>query len=155
MHAIVVGAGIVGVACALELRRRGLEVTLVDRLEPGEACSFGNAGILASGSCTPVAMPGLARKLPRLLLDSKGPLAVRWRHLPTLAPWLLRFVRASAPERAERIADGLCLLVHDSVERHEALTEGSVARAFIHRSGNAAVGAVDARPGARLRCRRR
>ncbi len=133
MHTIVIGAGVVGVASALELRRRGLEVTVVDRLEPGEACSFGNAGILASGSVTPVAMPGIARRVPRMLLDRHGPLAVRWRHLPTLAPWLVRFLGASAPARAERIADGLALLVEDSLERHEALAAGGPAAALIRR----------------------
>ena len=42
----IIGAGIVGIACASYLRRDGHEVTVVDALPPGEYCSFGNAGIL-------------------------------------------------------------------------------------------------------------
>ena len=46
-HVIVIGAGIVGVSTALRARRHGLDVTLIDRLPPGDATSFGNAGVLA------------------------------------------------------------------------------------------------------------
>ncbi|KAG0780941.1 hypothetical protein G6F22_009815 [Rhizopus arrhizus] len=54
-HVIVLGAGIVGVCCALELQRRGLTVTLVDRQEPGMETSLGNAGVLARSSLMPSA----------------------------------------------------------------------------------------------------
>ena len=54
--AVVVGAGIVGVCAALELRKRGWDVTVVDRLEPGHGCSFGNAGIVAAQAVVPIAM---------------------------------------------------------------------------------------------------
>ena len=64
---IVLGAGIVGVCCALELQRRGMQVTLVDRQDPGRETSFGNAGILARSSLMPFNHPGLWRQLPRLL----------------------------------------------------------------------------------------
>ena len=47
-RAIVIGAGIVGVCCGLELQKHGFRVALIDRLAPGEGCSFGNAGILVT-----------------------------------------------------------------------------------------------------------
>jgi D-amino-acid dehydrogenase len=59
---IVVGAGIVGTSCAFVLQSRGYAVTLVDRLEPGEACSFGNAGVIATSSVVPLILPGTLRK---------------------------------------------------------------------------------------------
>ena len=97
---IVIGAGIVGTCCALELRKKGFEVTLVDRVPPGESCSFGNAGVLASWSCVPLSMPGTLAKVPRWLFDPEGPLSIRPAYLPRLAPWLLRFLQAG---RAARI----------------------------------------------------
>ena len=54
-RAIVIGAGIVGVCSGLELLKRGWSVTIIDRLPPGEGCSFGNAGILAAQGVVPVA----------------------------------------------------------------------------------------------------
>ena len=96
--AVVVGAGIIGVCTGLELRKRGWAVTLIDRLEPGAGCSFGNAGILASQAVVPIALPGLQSQVPRLLLDPESPLVIRWRSLAGTWRWLLRFRRAAARE---------------------------------------------------------
>jgi len=103
----VVGAGIVGVCCALYLQRDGHEVTLLDRDGPGEGTSKGNAGALSPGSCVPLAMPGVLRKVPGWLLDRQGPLTIRPSYLPRALPWLLRFLRAADPRRVEAIADAL------------------------------------------------
>lgn len=96
---IIIGAGIVGVSTALWLQRHGLRVTLVDPAPPGSGASFGNAGCFNASSTVPVAMPGTVRAVPRWLLDPKGPLALRWRYLPFIAPWLVRFLRAGTPEK--------------------------------------------------------
>ena len=73
----VIGAGIVGVCCALYLQREGFAVTVVDREAPGEGCSKGNAGIFGAASCVPLAMPGAARRMPRTLLSSCSSPSVR------------------------------------------------------------------------------
>ncbi len=45
----VIGAGIVGVSCALHLQRLGASVTMIDRQEPGgvDSASYGNGGVSA------------------------------------------------------------------------------------------------------------
>src|SRR5205085_7592093 len=88
----VVGAGIVGTSIAYELRKRGAEVTLVDRGDPGRGCSFGNSGAISPGSVAPLAMPGVIASVPRMLLDDESPLYLPLRYLPRALPWLLRFV---------------------------------------------------------------
>lgn len=93
---VVVGAGIVGAACALSLSLAGREVTLVDPEPPGRGASFGNAGGLSAGSILPLSQPGILREVPRWLADPLGPLSLRWSYLPRIAPWLVRFVRAGA-----------------------------------------------------------
>lgn len=108
--AVVVGAGIVGVCSAFTLQREGWAVTLVDPDEPGEGCSFGNAGILASTNVAPVAMPGVLADVPRMLMDPMSPLAIRWAYLPRLMPWLIGFLRASTPARVEAISIALASL---------------------------------------------
>ena len=119
--AVVVGAGIVGLCTGLALRERGWQVTIVDRLAPGEACSFGNAGILASHAVVPTAMPGLLRQVPRLLVDRQSPLVLRWASLPSTLPWLLRFCRAANLDQAQRSADAMKALYSSAVELHQAL----------------------------------
>ncbi len=122
-HAVVVGAGIVGVSTGIWLRRAGLDVTLVDRLPPGEGTSHGNAGVLAACSMVPVTMPGLIRKAPGYLLDPAFPLYLRWGYLPKLLPWLTRYLAHANDTDTRRIARDLTPIVADSVSQHKSLVE--------------------------------
>ncbi len=106
----VIGAGIVGVSAALFLQRDGHAVTLIDREGPAAGASFGNAGGLVTTSCAPLGMPGILKRVPRMLLEPQGPLSVRWSYLPWIAPWLIGLLRASRPARVEAIADALAAL---------------------------------------------
>src|ERR1700749_2122622 len=115
---VVVGAGIVGVCTAWHLLRRGADVTLIDRDEPGLGCSYGNAGALSFGSVAPLAMPGVMRDALSMLLDPAAPLRIPPSYLPSAAPWLWRFVRASRPEEVRRIAHVLSTLLAHSIEKH-------------------------------------
>ena len=110
-HVIVIGAGVVGIATALQLRLAGCRVTLLDRGEPARETSYGNAGACAVSDVIPLAEPGVLRRVPRWLLDPLGPLALRWRYLPGLAPWLLRFVAASRPRRVAALTRDLAALL--------------------------------------------
>ena len=88
----VLGAGIVGISCALVLQRRGYRVTLLDRRGPGEETSSGNAGILSYGNVTPLADPALLPRLHRLALNLDNDFLLHYPHLLSLLPWLLSFV---------------------------------------------------------------
>jgi D-amino-acid dehydrogenase len=118
----VVGAGIVGTSIALALRKRGAQVTLIDRDEPGGGCSFGNSGAISPGSVAPLAMPGVLASVPGMLLDDESPLYLPLRHLPRALPWLLRFVDSARPARVEESASRLAALHAGAIEAHEAMT---------------------------------
>lgn len=107
---VVVGAGIVGMCCACYLQRQGISVRVIDRLAPGEATSYGNAGGIATGEIIPLSVPGLLREVPRWLLDPLGPLAVRWTYLPRAMPWLLRFLRAGSQASVRALSASLASL---------------------------------------------
>jgi D-amino-acid dehydrogenase len=109
-HVTVIGAGVVGMATALTLQRDGYAVTVIDRLGPGEATSFGNAGGLAVTEMQPVSLPSTIWKVPGWLTDPEGPLAIRPAHLPRLAPWLWRFWRAGRMARVTEIANAQAAL---------------------------------------------
>lgn len=130
-HIIVIGAGIVGVSAAIWLRRAGCDVTLIDRAEPGQGTSYGNAGVLASCSVAPVTGPGMALKGPKLLFDPNFPLFLRWSYLPRLAPWLLRYLSHANDSDTRRISAGLTPIVADSIDQHRALTDGGAAERFM------------------------
>jgi len=134
-HVTVVGAGIIGISCAINLRRDGYRVTVVDRNPPGEGCSQGNAGLFSSNSFIPLSSPGMLSQVPGWLFDPLGPLAIRWRHLPQLLPWLVRFVRAGAPGRVKEISKALANLLEASLEEHQALAKGTEAESLIRAQG--------------------
>ncbi len=135
---MVIGAGIVGAATAIELLRDGHGVTILEPGSPGgeQAASYGNGAWLSPSSVVPVSMPGLWRRVPGFLRDPLGPLTIRPSYLPRLLPWLLRFVRAgSTVARVERTARALRSLVGDAPERHRALAAEAGVAGMIERRG--------------------
>src|ERR1700689_311357 len=89
---IVLGAGIVGVSAAYAARQRNLSVVLVDRREPGSETSYGNAGILSSGSILPLNKPSLWSALPGYLGNTRA--ALRWDPMWGMRnlDWIARFL---------------------------------------------------------------
>jgi D-amino-acid dehydrogenase len=132
----VIGAGMVGVCTASWLQRDGHSVFIVEAGEPGRGASFGNAGCFNGSSVTPVAMPGVLRNLPGWLLDPFGPLSLRWGYLPTLVPWLIRFLRASSPEKVRAQARALRPLVGPTLEALRPLAAAAGAEDLVHRLGH-------------------
>jgi D-amino-acid dehydrogenase len=126
VNVAVIGCGIVGVCCALELLRDGYSVSLIDPGEPGgeQAASYGNGAWLSPSSVVPMSTPGILRKVPGYLLNRDSPLTIRWSFLPILMPWLIHFVRAgSTVTQVERTAKALSSILNDAPARHQALAE--------------------------------
>ncbi len=131
----IIGSGIVGLCCALHLQRDGWGVTIIDKVGPGESCSYGHAGVLSETSALPNAMPGVISKVPKWLLDPEGPLYIRMRYLPHLLPWLLRFVKAGTKSESENTVRSLLDLNAGTVEKYQNLINGSQAGSLIRSSG--------------------
>ncbi|WFU02311.1 FAD-dependent oxidoreductase [Rhizobium sp. CB3171] len=109
---VVVGAGIIGAAIAFELQRRGRQVTLVDKGEPGEGASFGNMASIALDFAASSG-PSTWAKIPGWLLDPEGPVWLRPSYALKMLPWFLRFVAAGRPSRLREIEDaGMSLSRH-------------------------------------------
>lgn len=144
----VLGAGVIGVCVALYLQRDGHDVVLVDQDEPANGCSSGNAGLIQCASVVPVATPGVVRAVPRMLLDRTQPLHIRWRHLPTLTPYLLRFLAQSRPLRAERNARALATIVPRAYDDYLPLIEAAGIGAMVRPTGELHVFETDAAFGA-------
>jgi D-amino-acid dehydrogenase len=123
-HTVVIGAGIVGVCCAIELLQRRHRVTIVEPALAGgeQAASYGNGAWISPASIVPMSMPGLWKKIPSYLFNKNSPLTISWRHLPQLAPWLWRFLLVgSSVARVQNTAKALHGLLHDAPQRHAAL----------------------------------
>ena len=139
MNVVVVGAGIVGLCAAWHLVKRGAKVTLIDREGPGRGCSFGNSGSLSSGSVAPLAMPGVVKSAPRMLLDPASALRVAPGYWLKAAPWLARFVAASRPARVGEISNALAALLRPSIEHHARVLREIEAMDLLRRDGQLVV----------------
>jgi D-amino-acid dehydrogenase len=93
--ATVVGAGVVGLSCAIHLAAGGVEVTVVDGSAPGSGASRSNAGWLVPSMCEPVPSPASLRVALRSLASRGGPLAVGWEPSARYAAFLMRMLAAS------------------------------------------------------------
>ncbi|MBI6634025.1 FAD-binding oxidoreductase [Pseudomonas paralactis] len=104
---VVVGAGIIGVACALQLARQGRQVLVVDAQAPGMGASYGNAGHLATEQVFPIADLSILKRLPAMLLDPMGPLRLDWTYLPRALPWFIRLLLNLRPASYRRTVAGI------------------------------------------------
>lgn len=123
-HVVVIGAGAIGTISAIELRRRGRRVTLLDPGPPGgeQSASFGNAGWLTGQSIIPPAMPGMWKQVPRLLTEKQGAFKLDWRYFPKAAPWLIRYLLSgSTVEKVSATAAALRFLLRQAPELHGRL----------------------------------
>ena len=90
----IIGAGIQGISNALFLQKKGFEVTIFDRDQPGSpAASYGNAGHFSPYASVPINRPDILTDVPAMLLSSTGPLALKWNYVPKMIPWFLQFIK--------------------------------------------------------------
>lgn len=141
---LVVGAGVVGICCALALQRRGHRTAIIDPQPPGSQASYGNAGGIAVSEVLPMAVPDPVWKLPMLLLDPLGPVSFRWNHLPSLLPWFWRFVRASTPVNMQAGVKGLAALMATTYQDLLPLLDASGTGHLLVRKGALSVYENDA-----------
>ena len=115
---IVLGAGMVGVSSALSARERGMSVILIDRREPGSETSYGNAGIISSGSIFPLNTPALFEALPKYLSNHHP--ALRWNLAWSVrnVDWIVRFLANALPSQTKPRAAALRGLIATSLKLH-------------------------------------
>jgi D-amino-acid dehydrogenase len=121
----VLGGGVVGIACGLELARRGARVLVLERGRVGHGCSYGNAGWLTPSLAAPLADPALVPKSLAWLLDPESPLYIQPRLDLGLLRWLVGFLLASRRDRFERSAAALVQLCRASLELWDELARRS------------------------------
>ena len=132
---VVVGGGIIGMACASLLQRDGRQVTVVDPAPVGRGCSFGNAGLVALDHILPLARAEVLLGGPRMLVDPLSPLHLRWSGLPGLLPWLCRFALAARPGQVVRGTRVLADLLREAVPAWERLAKNAGVSALFSRQG--------------------
>jgi len=132
---LVLGAGIVGTSIAVHLAQRGRAVVLVDRRPPGEETSYGNSGVVGRSGLTPMAFPRSAAAFGKVLRQRYPGARYQASALPSLAPWLFAYWRASEPSRMAASAESLAPITAASVEEHRRLAAQSGAEGLYRDTG--------------------
>jgi len=132
---IVLGAGMIGVATALHLQRRGWSVVLVDRKPPGRETSYGNTGIIQSEAVRPYPLPRDLRSLAAIAMGSTNDVHYSIASLPRHIGPLLRYWWHSAPERHRRISQAYAGIITRAASEHDVLIREAGAGNLVQRSG--------------------
>ena len=120
----IVGAGIQGVCNALFLQKKGHQVTLFDREEPGsQAASYGNAGHFSPYASVPVNRPDILTDVPSMLLRSTGPLALKWNYVPRMIPWFLKFIKNCSKKNMMHTAKNMHQILDLALPAYDELFE--------------------------------
>jgi D-amino-acid dehydrogenase len=133
--AIVLGAGVVGAATALHLAKRGLSVALIDRRQPGEETSYGNAGIIEGNTYFPYPFPLNPVSLAKIALKLAPEANYHLSHLPKLAPWLFSYLLHSRGPAMLDFAHKMRPLFANSLPEHEALMAEAGAEQYLRKNG--------------------
>ncbi len=109
---VIVGGGVIGLFTAWYLRQTGVEITVIDRNDLTDGCSFGNAGLIVPSHVVPLASPGMLRKGIKNLFNPNSPIAVRIAPDLDLIRWYMRFAGAASASHVVKsipVLKELCL----------------------------------------------
>ena len=134
-QALVLGAGIVGTSVALQLARRGVSVTLLDKNGPGQGTSYGNAGVLEGNTLFPHAFPSRVTALLRLMFKRAPEANYHLSFLPKVLPWLLSYRANTTPKASLAFAEMMRPLFAEAISEHEELMADSGASRYLRKDG--------------------
>ena len=108
----IIGAGIQGISNALFLQKKGFQVTIFDREEPGSpVASYGNAGHFSPYASLSLNRTDILADVPAMLLSSTGPLALKWNYVPRMIPWFIKFILNTSQKK----------MMHTAINMHQIL----------------------------------
>ena len=132
----IVGAGIQGISNALFLQKKGFEVKIFDRDEPGSpAASYGNAGHFSPYASVPINRPDVLTDVPAMLLSSTGPLALKWNYVPKMIPWILKFIRNCSTKRMMHTAKNMHQILDLALPAYDELFDEIELEGLVEKKG--------------------
>jgi D-amino-acid dehydrogenase len=131
---VVVGGGVIGLACAWELTRGGATVTVIERGEIGGGVSRGNTGWVVPSMTAPLPAPGMVREGVRQLVTRGDAFVLRPSLDPAFVRWLWRFWRSASPARFDAGVRALLALNQRTLELFDAYRDAGI-RFEMHSTG--------------------
>jgi D-amino-acid dehydrogenase len=104
MKAVIVGGGIIGLSAAYYLNKYGYEVTVTDKTDLKDSCSYGNLGMIVPSHFVPLAAPGMISQGIKWMFNSRSPFYVKPSLNPELISWGLKFIKSATARNVEESA---------------------------------------------------
>jgi D-amino-acid dehydrogenase len=133
---LVIGAGIVGLACAYFLNAQGRSVRIIHDTPLDATASCGNAGAIAMAEIIPLAGPGTLLNAPRWLIDPLGPLSIRASYVPKLWPWFWRFVKAGTSANRRALTQAMAGLLKTALDDHQTVLDAAKLTHLLKKEGS-------------------
>ncbi len=119
----IIGAGIQGVCNALFLQKKGIDVTLFDKDEPGCAASYGNAGHFSPYASLQLNRSDVLSDVPAMLLGNRGPLALKWNYFFKMIPWFSKYIMSCSEKKMMHTAKYMHQILDISLDAYDELFE--------------------------------
>ena len=118
----VIGSGIQGISNALFLQKKGFDVTIFDREEPGSpVASYGNAGHFSPYASLSLNRTDVLADVPSMLLSSTGPLALKWNYVPKMIPWFIKFILNTSKKKMMHTAKNMHQILDLALQAYDEL----------------------------------
>jgi len=132
----IVGSGIQGISNALFLQKKGFDVTIFDRDEPGSpVASYGNAGHFSPYASVPINRPDILADIPAMLLSTSGPLALKWNYIPKMIPWFLKFIRNCSTKKMMHTAKNMHQILDLALPAYDELFDEIDLEGLVEKKG--------------------
>ena len=132
----IVGAGIQGISNALFLQKKGFEVSIFDRDQPGSpSASYGNAGHFSPYASVPLNRPDILTDIPSMLLSSTGPLALKWSYAPKMIPWFLQFIKNCTSKKMMHTAKNMHQILDLALPAYDELFDEIDIEGLVEKKG--------------------
>jgi D-hydroxyproline dehydrogenase len=132
----IVGAGIQGISNGLFLQKKGFDVTIFDKDEPGSpVASYGNAGHFSPYASVPINRPDILTDVPAMLLSTTGPLALKWNYVPKMIPWLVQFIRNCTTKKMMHTAKNMHQILDLALPAYDELFKEIKLEGLVEKKG--------------------
>ena len=91
----IIGGGVIGLCSAYYLQKEGYQITVIDRGDITDGCSFGNMGYMSPSHFVPLASPGIISEGLKWMLSSTSPFYIKPRLNLDLMQWGYHFWKSS------------------------------------------------------------
>ena len=104
MNITIIGGGVIGLNCAYYLQKEGHKVTVIDRGDITDGCSFGNMGYVSPSHFIPLATPGIISQGLKWMLSSSSPFYIKPRLNLDMIRWGMTFWKSATAQKVKENA---------------------------------------------------